>query len=285
MGIYKITNKINNQCYIGQSICIEERWKEHIRCSKDLSNKNSIYLAIRKYGIENFDFEIIEECNSVDELDEKEINWIAYYNSYNNGYNMTRGGTAGRRFDYDYIVDTYLKFKNVEKTAEICQCHWHTVSQALKAKNIPTFAKANGYNHPVKQIDPNTLQVINIYNSISEAASAVKCSLSAISMALSGQHKAAAGFIWKNIDFDESTLQKEKIKNMHSNQKLLQLDKNTGEVLNIYNSVKEALIALGRECPTDGNIYNVCKGKRKTAYGFKWKFEPSGAEVVTEDAE
>ena len=57
--VYKITNKLNNKIYIGQSVNIERRWKEHI-CD---NRKNSlIHLAIQKYGKDNFDFEVIEEC-------------------------------------------------------------------------------------------------------------------------------------------------------------------------------------------------------------------------------
>ena len=58
IGIYKITNLINDKKYVGQSIHIDRRWKEHI-----YQNRNSaIHQAIEKYGIENFIFEIIEEC-------------------------------------------------------------------------------------------------------------------------------------------------------------------------------------------------------------------------------
>lgn len=93
-GIYCITNKINNKKYIGQSIDIYKRWKEHKRTAFDYKNKNSnlhLYNAMRLYGIENFDFEIIEEC-PIEELDEKEIYYIKLFDSYNTGYNNTYGG-------------------------------------------------------------------------------------------------------------------------------------------------------------------------------------------------
>ena len=91
--IYKITNLINGKLYIGKtSNSIKERWREH-RNSINTANSwdRSIYQAIRKYGKENFSWEIIEEC-SKEELDNKEIYWISYYNSYKNGYNQTTGG-------------------------------------------------------------------------------------------------------------------------------------------------------------------------------------------------
>ena len=94
-GIYIITNTQNNKSYIGQSIHIAQRWTEHIYAAKQFkkTNKhNKLYDAINKYGITNFQFSILEECIDSSVLDEREIYWIAYYDSYNNGYNSTRGG-------------------------------------------------------------------------------------------------------------------------------------------------------------------------------------------------
>lgn len=99
IGIYKITNLINQKVYIGQSVDIEKRWKTHKTHSLDYYGEDFncvFYKAIRKYGLENFSFEVIEEC-SKEELDEKEKYWIKFYNSFLgfencNGYNMTLGG-------------------------------------------------------------------------------------------------------------------------------------------------------------------------------------------------
>lgn len=89
IGIYLITNKVNGKKYVGQSIDIEKRWKDHIRDSK--KSEYTIHKAIRKYGVENFEFSVLEEC-SVDKLDEREIYWISELDTFNNGYNMTLGG-------------------------------------------------------------------------------------------------------------------------------------------------------------------------------------------------
>lgn len=93
-GIYKITNKLNNKIYIGQSINIYNRWRNHYYSGIKLNPNDDtlIHRAMNKYGIENFDFEIIEEI-SVNYLNEREKYWIQYYDSYNNGYNMTIGGS------------------------------------------------------------------------------------------------------------------------------------------------------------------------------------------------
>ena len=97
MYIYKITNKKNGKVYIGQSIDIEKRWYKHKNAYKHEQNQNwLIYKAFIKYGLENFNFEIVEECSKED-LDKKEKYWIKKYHSYINdpkckGYNMTIGG-------------------------------------------------------------------------------------------------------------------------------------------------------------------------------------------------
>ena len=111
IGIYKITNNINGHCYIGQSSQIEKRWKNHKIASNnqnDSSYEYPLYKAMRKYGIENFTFEIIEEC-LIEELDEREIYWIKYYNPE---YNKTIGGNRN-------IVPQKLTFEQVKEIQNI----------------------------------------------------------------------------------------------------------------------------------------------------------------------
>ena len=95
-GIYKITNLINGQCYIGQSVNIKSRWRKErsnafLEGSTDYDASRS--QAFRDFGLENFSFEVIEECPK-EKLNEREIYWIAYYDSYYNGYNDTKGGAG-----------------------------------------------------------------------------------------------------------------------------------------------------------------------------------------------
>lgn len=99
IGIYKYQNKINGHIYIGQSIDIETRKKNHYYASRSekASDYNSqFHQAIRKYGIENFDFEILVEIEkenySSELLNNLEKFYIKKYNSFENGYNATIGG-------------------------------------------------------------------------------------------------------------------------------------------------------------------------------------------------
>ena len=102
IGIYKITNKLNNKAYIGQSIHIERRWQEHLQHGRH-QPKSVLHTAISKYGESSFIFEILENC-SVEELDAKEIYYIQYYNTLiPNGYNVQVGGNDAHIAIPDYI--------------------------------------------------------------------------------------------------------------------------------------------------------------------------------------
>ena len=98
IGIYKITNKINNKSYIGQSIDIEDRLRHHKSSLKHNRHEN-LYLqnAWNKYGENNFTFEILIECNE-DMLDNLEKHYIQLYKTMNEnfGYNFESGGNLNK---------------------------------------------------------------------------------------------------------------------------------------------------------------------------------------------
>ena len=87
-GIYKITNLINNKSYIGKSINIEQRFKQHIKSG---SKHSYIDRSIKKHGANNFTFEILLTCEEKD-LDKEEQKFIKLYGTYKQGYNLTWGG-------------------------------------------------------------------------------------------------------------------------------------------------------------------------------------------------
>ena len=76
IGIYKITNLLTDECYIGQSKDIERRLAEH-----KTQRMSSIDRDIQNFGVDNFSFEVICECQE-NELDDLENYYINYYNSY-----------------------------------------------------------------------------------------------------------------------------------------------------------------------------------------------------------
>lgn len=91
-GIYKITNLISNQAYIGQSVDIANRFKQHIKCGLgiDAPASNKLYKSMIEDGVWNFSFELLEECPK-DKLNERESFWIDLYQTNKVGLNSTKG--------------------------------------------------------------------------------------------------------------------------------------------------------------------------------------------------
>ena len=86
--IYIIKNNINNKVYIRQTInSLSYRFNQHARVPLKKCSKDSIDYAIQTLGKEHFSIELLEQCYS-SKLDEREIYWINFYNSFYNGYNL-----------------------------------------------------------------------------------------------------------------------------------------------------------------------------------------------------
>jgi group I intron endonuclease len=127
VGIYKFTNIVNGHSYIGQSRNIETRKKKHLQFAFNPNTPDYdgvFHRAIRKYGIENFQFEVLEEC-SCKCLNDREKYYIQQYNTLvPNGYNMVPGGycaigTKLSLYDIEDITDllrnTNISNKDIAK--------------------------------------------------------------------------------------------------------------------------------------------------------------------------
>lgn len=208
--IYKITNLINNKCYIGKTDIhtIQERFKEHIKDSKRYTDR-PLYRAFNKYGIENFTIEEIEKCDIKDSCN-REKYWIEYYGSFKNGYNATIGGDGKAYIDRELVIKTYNEVQNCQKTAEICNVHVSSVYNILKSNNIliksaQEIAKENGKT--IAMLDMN-LNIIKIFSSLADAARFIKPSVdqksirgvvSHIRDVAKGRRKTAYNYKWKFI--------------------------------------------------------------------------------------
>ena len=160
-GIYKITNKLNGKHYIGVSVNIKSRWSNH----RNISPKRLSYFqsAIKKYGVENFEFSIIEQCHK-DNFEEKERFWIDFYKSMENGYNLTAGGNIRKELSDRTIKQMSEKRKGVPKSKEhiekirIANNSEHvklTISQKNKGRKLSEETKAkmsaSKMGHPVSK--------------------------------------------------------------------------------------------------------------------------------------
>lgn len=288
IGIYKITNKINSKSYIGQSIDIERRWRSHKTepFNPNASQYNTIfYKAIRKYGINNFSFEILEEC-AIEELDQKEKYWINYYSTYiqnkdAQGYNMTDGGQSKViLYNTNDILTLWTAGKTVSEIAEIMQCNVNTVANHLEAKGISKQERtyrANEYKGV--KVEQYTLdgQFVAEHLSISAAIRSLGLAENTgktANICYACEHKltSAYHYIWKYKD-DLTPINKlveqAQVKYHHGHQAVNQYDKD-GNFIKTFNTIKEAAQAVGIKSPSA--ITNACNGLSKTSKGFIWKY-------------
>lgn len=205
--IYKITNKTNGSIYIGQTrITIEQRWKEHCRVSfseTNSENNSPLHAAIRKYGIDNFEIEQVEECDE-NILNDREIYWISHYNSYHNGYNASLGGEGYKKYDYDKIVEYYLNNNNsLKMTCQYFNVYDQVVYSALKSKGIDykTLPKSHGKKKHKKILMIETGIVFSSMKEIDEYFN--KQAHGNVRRCLNGTTEKAYGYTWKEIEEDE----------------------------------------------------------------------------------
>ena len=255
-GIYKIENKINHKVYIGQSIDIKERWSAHRRCVKYGDKKDYwLYQAMNKYGLDNFDFSIIEECEP-QLLDEKEMYYIQQYDSYNHGYNMTYGGSG---------LNGIIRNRN------------------YAPKNISQFCGSDDIVE-VAKLDKN-FHVLAYYPSVQEAARQNQVEATNISKTLKGKNKYCNNYIYMYGDVVKEL--QDNINDLILHRLLVDLysyhcdddtPKHCGKiqvcdlqdnVLEICNTVGEASKKYNVDA---SSISKVCKGKLKQSKGYKFKY-------------
>lgn len=201
--IYQITNDINGKIYIGKTErTIQERWREHCR---DYLNRNyekrPLYSAMKKYGIEHFHIELIEET---DKPEEREKFWIEQKRSFKTGYNATLGGDGKKYLDYDLIIATYKQVQSQIETAKIVGCFDDTVRMVLQQNDIPILSSEevniakNGLI--INQYDLYNNYIQSFPSAHAAANSLGKKGVSHITDVCKGKRKTAYGFIWRFAD-------------------------------------------------------------------------------------
>nr|DAU04495.1 MAG TPA: intron associated endonuclease [Caudoviricetes sp.] len=151
VGIYKIENKVNGKVYIGQSIDIKIRWYNHRKeLNGNRHHNEHLQNAWNKYGESQFIFNIIEEC-TVENIDEREIYWINYYNATNGkcGYNMTLGGQGIHGYSWSDEGKQHLSdIRNPEAILQLDLNgniieRWRSGSYAARETGFPTSGIMN----------------------------------------------------------------------------------------------------------------------------------------------
>lgn len=250
--IYCFTNLINQKKYIGSTIN-----KPNIRYNQHLYNAfhsdtekyyYPLYQAIRKYGIENFSYETILETDcSEQELRKIEKYYIHQYNTIlPNGYNQTDNTEHPIN-----AIESYQKMSNTKRE---------------NAKQVAL-------------VDDNN-SILEIFRSIADCAEALKLDEKKIAACCRGERKTTDNkkFYW--LDKNNKLIIPEYNRDLYkgeigttqkqiTNRKVAKINMDTNEIIKIYDSI--ALAARENNCDSSG-IAKVCREKRQTCGGFKWKY-------------
>ena len=277
-GIYKIENLINGKKYIGQSVDIQYRFSNHKSESfnpKSNAYNTAIHRAIRKYGLENFSFEVIEECEQ-EVLKEREKYWISYYQSFGAGYNMTSGGEGVQTVNIKFVCQLWDDGLSIEEIAMTVPCGKHTAIHILESYaqyNRQESCRRGRKNaskkmsKPVAQYDKQG-NFINKYGSITEASKQTNIRSSDISAVLSGRQLSAGGFQW--IYDGEKAPCIYNAKSSCDKKPVLQYDLD-GNLINEYSCMSEAIKAVG--LLSVASIARSCASSSHTAAGYKWEWK------------
>ena len=248
--IYKIVNNVNNKVYIGQTMKKPaDRWQCHKHRAELPEFKTHLYNAMRKYGVENFSFEIIEECCN-DILDDRERFWIQHYKSYTDGYNETLGGQdAKRKYSYEDICYLLLQGDSKEEVADFFHCDKRTVYNASVSVlgKTPSQIAQEIFDSQVKY-----LYTEEGYN-IKQIGSMLGCRYDKIKKSLNRQKiKTKSMSESKKTPFTKNVYQK--IGN---------------KTVKVYKGIPEA--SFETKIPYK-SIFECLSGRARTAYGYRWDY-------------
>ena len=274
--IYRIYNDINNKNYVGLTTnTVETRWKKHLANSAFV--QYHLYDAMRLYGVEHFFVETLEKVDD-SRLSEREQYWIEQYDSFHNGYNETCGGEGNQLYSKKQFYELWDKGYSITKIAEQIGCVRSTVYTALLdyenySVEESLRRRTEGNQRRVCQFDLSG-SLLNTYNSVKDAEMALGIEGTGTigqCCAMKPGHKTVKGYFWLwEEDKNKINSLVKSLDNGHREQKVAQLDKD-GNVIAIFNSAKEAAQSFGR--PKDSHIGDCCKGRRKTCFGYRWRYE------------
>lgn len=268
-SIYKIECVVTNKIYIGQTVLYPpmKRWIEHCQNNNDNS---VISKAIKKFGLENFIFQVLKTNIDLNELNDEEIYYIDFYDSYKNGYNLTAGGnqsfSGSKITENDAIkIIEYIKkydeysFSEIAKILNVpygcvsdinCGETWYMVNESYPIRN--------NKRDKIKDNLDDIIQLLKLGTSCTEIAKIYSVSNVTISNVNNGTvyHNSKIEYpIFKSINSSKrhSTETISKIINM-----LINTDKNYSEIaneigvgrktvanINNGNSYKELALELG----------------------------------------
>ena len=294
IGIYKITNLLNDKSYIGQSINIEKRWKhEKQRAFNICSNEYNKLLsrAFRKYGLENFTWEILEQCN-IPDLDSRESYWADYYNTYvPYGYNVSKCGNQSKLCKpiwFNQVVDLLMHGStNREIANKIGHISWRTVSDI----NCGKVWRQSDIEYPIRKQIIYADIVHNVSSNHTEKSVINKPTREELDFLITKELPNVSadmlgklfGVTGKTIrqwlrNYNLKTISEYKKDFKQQNQQKRNIRPVKG--INLINgfeiffpsctAASKYISSDGRSC---GHIRECCEGKRKSAGGYQWVWD------------
>jgi len=294
IGIYKITNLINNKLYIGSSNNIEKRKIAHFSLLKR-NKHHSIYLqnSYNKYGKNAFKFEIIELCSKED-LFLKEQFYVDFYISYKPlyGYNEAAIIKSSKRYNPVYQYDINGNFVKKWESATLVATNFNRditlVHRACKKEGALFENFQWSYENNKNKII-NLFNVFCSYNLEGEFVGSYfsfKEAIESVNGIVNSSFKSNlirackdkmlfCNLQWRRYDNLQFSKSINKYKRGNVSKIIYQIDKETNQILNKFNSVTEAALYVGTTVFSISRVLSNSPklSKYKTAKGYKWKLE------------
>ena len=260
MVVYKIQRLEDGKIYIGKTTRkLAIRIREHLN---DKRTNSYIDRTLRLQGIEAFDVSIVEECGTSEELNEREVHWIAHLNcKYPNGFNLTDGSDGTSGFSIPLVTRKKISVARMgqKKSPEAIRKTAETIRGSKRSAETRKHMSDSSKNkRPVVCIETN-----KIFQSITAAAKWAGVSINVISNVLHGRTKIAGGCHWRFSNSDVVVvIEKDTTPKHYKKVRCLE----TGEIFpTITAAAKWAGVAENTLCAT-------LHGKQKTSGKKHWEY-------------
>lgn len=244
--IYKITNQKNGMVYIGSSIEVERRWRQHKEASINENDHHYNYplmVAFREFGIANFTFEVVDTLSTWEEMIEAEHNWIIKENCVKpNGYNQT-DKTDSPMFD------------------------------PVVAKKM-SYTKREKYGKRVCEID-SANNILMIWDSLAEAGEETGLDRFKISNVCNGTRLTTGNRIFRFLDEKNKIIIPEAKVNQVQSNRITKSSRRVGAYDKDNNLIQEfdSLQLAAQFCGGNSStISAVCRGKRNSHKNYIWRY-------------